>query len=598
MASSLRTLVGMMALFSMLKNKMHQGMKKINYLLTMLALAAAAISCHKGGTETGKVEPSMKGVFYADIPGDKALVEIAPGASKTFSLKACAYQSNVTDITMNFSFKADADAVAKYNEANGTSYELCPGSAYEFLTNEVMLPRYAKASTTARIKMTSSGMEKDVTYILPVTLDKAKQTETWEVADTLAAYVLVKMSDYDPYGPGTETNPYAISSIDDFKAMKGKLVEGSMVYFKLEADLNMDGVTDWEPINTVDPYKPFSLDGDGHTISNFTGTTSLFGGVVGKVSNLNVTGANITNAAGPVGILGSYGGSQDVALEVDHVNVSGRINNTAAHGTGGLFGVVINATINACSADVIIVSNKYDSGGIYGYDNSVGPKFTTVSNCWTSGDITGNRMVGGIAGNAANNATYSPVVITCCYSTAKVHAQFKYGGIVGDACQGQKNGETLDIKNHIEKCIAWNDAIYSDVADDAVHYSAGAIVGFTALKNYHVDCYRKPDLNFSECAGNSFNVLGDQENSSPDNPLREVAESTGGTNYNFPYHGKAAAAGATVSQIAKTLGWDEEIWDLSGAFPFFKGGDAPVIIVDDESNGQLPDFDEHEFFNN
>ena len=76
-----------------------------------------------------------------------------------------------------------------------------------------------------------------------------------------------------------------------------------------------------------------------------------------------------------------------------------------------------------------------------------------------------------------------------------------------------------------------------------------------------------------------------------------MAQSIGGTNYNFPYHGKAAAAGATASQVAKALGWDENIWDLSGALPFFKGGDAPVIIMDDNANGQLPDFGDHEFFN-
>ena len=563
----------------------------------MSALAVLAMSCQKGGSQSGQpVEPTMKGIFYADVPGEKTPVEIAPGASKTYSLKACAYQSYVTDITMNFTFKADADAVAKYNEAYGTSYEMCPGSAFEFVTNEVMLPRYGKASTTAKIKVTSSGMEKDVTYILPITLDKAKQTEDWAVADTLAAYVIVKMSDYDPYGPGTETNPYPISNLADFQAMKDKLVEGSMVYFKLEADIDMSNVSDWVPFNTAEPYKPFTLDGAGHTISNFTGTTSLFGGVVGKISNLNVTNAVINIASGPAGIIAAYGGSQDVALEVDHVNVSGKLNNTVAHGTGGLFGVVINATINACSADVTIVSNKYDSGGIYGYDNSQSPKFTTVSNCWTSGDITGNRMVGGIAGNAANNAAFSPVVIKNCYSTARVHAQFKYGGIVGDAAQGQKTGEGLDIKNHIEKCIAWNEAVYSDVTDASVHYSSGAVVGFTSLKNFLVDCVRRPDLNFSDCPGNSFNVLYDQENGTPDSPLKEAVQSTGDTNYNFPYHGKAAAAGETASQVAKRLGWDENIWDLTGSLPFFKGGDAPV--VDDNAGGQLPDFDEHDFYNN
>ena len=569
-------------------------MKKIFYLL-MTALAAMAISCQKNGSETGTTEPSMEGVFYADIPGDKALVEIAPGASKSYNLKACAFQNHVSDITMNFSFKADADAVAKYNEANGTSYKMCPGSAFEFVTNNVMLPRYGQASTVAKLKVTASGLEDDVTYILPVTLDKATQTEKWSVADTLAAYVVFKMSKVDPNAPGTENNPYEIASVDDLKAMKSKLVEGTMVYFTLENDLDMTGVTDWEPVNPL--VFPFDMDGKGHTISNFTGTTSLFGYVVGKLRNLNVTNAQINNASGAIGILASCGGSQDNPVEVEHVNVSGKINNTATHGTGGLFGIVINATINACSADVTIVSTKYDSGGIYGYDNSEAPKFTTVSNCWTAGDISGNRMVGGIAGNAANNASFSPVVIKNCYSTAKVHAQFKYGGIVGDAAQGQKTGEGIDIKNHVEKCIAWNESIYSDVADASVHYSAGAVVGFTSVKNYLADCYRRADLDFSDCPGNSFNVLFDQENSTPESPLKQVAQSTGSTNYNFPYHGKAAAAGATASQVAKALGWDESIWDLSGALPFFKGGDAPVIIVDDNANGQLPDFGDHDFFN-
>jgi hypothetical protein len=168
---------------------------------------------------------------------------------------------------------------------------------------------------------------------------------------------------------------------------------------------------------------------------------------------------------------------------------------------------------------------------------------------------------------------------------------------VGDAAQGQKTGEGLDIKNHIEKCIAWNEAIYSDVTDDGVHYSAGAIVGFTSVKNYLQDCRRKPDLAFSDCPGNSFNVLYDQDNATPDSPLKESVQSTGGTNYNFPYHGKTAPAGASASQVAKDLGWDGSIWDFSGPLPFFKGASAPVENPDVNPGGQLPDFDEHEFYN-
>ena len=567
-------------------------MKKILFLI--LALPVLAVSCEN---RKEPVPGTMKGVFYADIPGEKELVELAPDASRTYNLRACAQGDNVADVVVNFTFKADPDLVDKFNTANGTSYRMCPGSAYEFVTNEVMMPRYGKASTTARVKVTASGLEDGVNYILPVTIDKAVGTENWAVADTLAAYVLLCKSEFDPDASGTEGNPYSISTVDDLKAVGSQLVEGSIVYFRLENDIDMTGVTDWEPANAFEPFKKFDFDGGGHTISNFTGTGSLFGAVVGKLYDLTVENANITNASGPVGILGAYGGSNDNPVEVNHVYVSGKINNTAAHGTGGLFGVIIDAAIDACSADVTIVSTKYDSGGIFGYDNTQGPKHSVVSNCWSAGDITGNRMVGGIAGNAANNANYSEVVIRNCYSTAKVHAQFKYGGIVGDAAQGQKTGEGLDLKNHIEKCIAWNESIYSDVADDAVHYSAGAIVGFTSVKNYLQDCVRKADLVFSDCPGNAFNVLYDQENATPESPLKESVKSTGSTNYNFPYHGKAAAAGSTASQVAKALGWDESVWDLSGNLPFFKGASAPVENPDVTPGGQLPDFDENEFYN-
>lgn len=564
-------------------------MKKILSYTLIMAVAILAASCQKKGQEEGVV--TMPGVFYADIPGEKEVVEIFPGASKTYTLKACAFQNQVTDIVMNFSFKADPEGVDKFNQTYGTSYVMCPGSAFEFMSNDVMIPRYGQASTTARVKVTASGLDNGVTYILPVTLDKAKQTEDWAVADTLAAYVLFKMSDYDPYGPGTESNPYPIASVSDFKAMKDKLVEGSKVYFKLEADIDMEGVTDWVPFNVETPYKPFDLDGDGHTISNYTGTTSLFGGVSGRIANLNVTGVSIVNAAGPIGVLGSNGGETGQGVEVRNVFVQGKIVNKAANGTGGLFGIIQEAVIDACAADIILETTKYDVGGIYGYDNTIEGKKSVISNCWTTGDYSGNRMVGGIAGMIAYQN--SETTISCCYSTARVRAQFKYGGIAGDGAKGTATAGELVLKQRVEKCIAWNEAVHTTSTDANVHYSAGAIVGYTAIRCYLIDCVRRPDLDFLECPANTTNVLNDQENASPESALKEAAVSPGANNYNFPYHGKAAKAGMTASQVAKNLGWDETIWDLSGNLPFFVGGDAPV--PDDNAGGQLPDFPEVPF---
>ena len=66
----------------------------------------------------------------------------------------------------------------------------------------------------------------------------------------------------------------------------------------------------------------------------------------------------------------------------------------------------------------------------------------------------------------------------------------------------------------------------------------------------------------------------DQENSSPDMPMLggtvEDSECTYGYKYAYPYHGKAAAAGATVSSVAKQLKWNQNVWDLSGEYPVLK----------------------------
>ena len=60
------------------------------------------------------------------------------------------------------------------------------------------------------------------------------------------------------------------------------------------------------------------------------------------------------------------------------------------------------------------------------------------------------------------------------------------------------------------------------------------------------------------------------------------------------YHGKAAAAGKTVSQIAQELGWSAEVWDFSGDYPVHVG--QPALVVDQSgSDGQLGDFGENPF---
>ncbi len=60
-------------------------------------------------------------------------------------------------------------------------------------------------------------------------------------------------------------------------------------------------------------------------------------------------------------------------------------------------------------------------------------------------------------------------------------------------------------------------------------------------------------------------MLVDQEDADPEHPM---VKGTG--TYAFAYHGKAAAAGKTLSQVAQEIGWSADVWDFSAVLPTLK----------------------------
>lgn len=390
-------------------------------------------------------------------------------------------------------------------------------------------------------------------------------------------------------GSGTAADPWIITNSEHMGHIKGDIVAGETRYFKLGADIDMTGV-EWEPLNYEEPYnKRIEFDGDGYTISNLSCSAEtypgLFGVLYGKCVNLNIRKASITTKSSTAGILGGYGGTGGKPCEVRNVHVQGVIKSDRSS-VGGLFGSAREATITACSADIDIQSNTSRSGGIIGYD----PGLVTIRDCYSTGSIvTDTQLAGGICGELITEGSS----VYNCYSSATVVAQFYAGGIVGRANKNAKgnkdNNESVQPNNHIEKCIAWNNRIESNATDGNEHYSNGAIVGSTAIKNYLADCYRRADLVFINCPKNEAYVLTDQENASPSNPL---VKGTG--TYNYAYNGKAAPSGATCSSVAQSLGWSADIWDFSGALPKHKtSGETPG---DQSATGQLPDFEISVFF--
>ena len=152
--------------------------KYISYIL-MLPVLLLSFSCNK------EKEPvaTMTGIYYAGVDGAEDVIEVSPGKSKTILVRAYADEGKVSDLPVNISFKADPEAVAAYNAAKGTSYVMCPGSCFEFATPEVLMPRYGRASSSAKVRVTGSGMEEGITYLLPLTIDKVTGTDKWELTE-------------------------------------------------------------------------------------------------------------------------------------------------------------------------------------------------------------------------------------------------------------------------------------------------------------------------------------------------------------------------------------------------------------------------------
>ena len=565
-------------------------MKRIASYLLLLSFALAFTACRE------KEQPTvaqMKGVFYAGAPGLEEVIEIVPGKSKTVDLQA--YADQVSDIVLNLTLKVDPDGAAAYNGAHGTDYPMCPGSAYEFTTNKVLMPRYGKASTSAKLKLTASGLEEDVVYVVPVNIDEVIGTDNWERSSSPYAYVLVKRAYVAPdAGTGTKNDPYNIYNTADLLKMSELLVPGTKIYFRLKADIDMTGI-DWVPLNFASPYENLiDFDGNGHTISNFTSTfanyPSFFGVLYGSCHDVTFTNAVIESAVGgATGIIASYCGTTNMPGEAHRVHVQGRVTSPGGNknGTGGLFGRIWGANITACSADVEIESGEDYVGGIFGYDTGA----STVSDCWTKGRVKAGSKVGGIGGGfiKADSEMYN------CFSLMTVEGSFQYAGILGHANLDQKNANTTNTpNNHVEGCIAWNDEIKSHATDGAEHYSSGVIVGFTATQNYLAKCFRKADIAFSECPVNAElgYVVTNQGNAGPGAPL------VVGTNtYDFAYHGLAAPADATVTSLARSLGWSDSVWDFSTPIPTLKAGTGGGGDENVNAGGQLPDYPEHDFFN-
>lgn len=243
-------------------------------------------------------------------------------------------------------------------------------------------------------------------------------------------------------GKGTEADPYIIMTAQDMCDMRTLAPLGGETWFKLGADIDMEGVDEWIPVNFDGNFeRKIHFDGakvvnpktkaDCYTISNFgpdafvnelgnsANYPSLFGVLYGSFKNVNIVNASITNVKS-TGVVGGYIGTSGKPGECVNVHVQGKITQTGSTRTGGFAGVGRNATLTNCTVDIEIESGKPDVGGFFGYTTDdvkmTGCTAVVDIESSTTADDSWRSRVGGLVGYVAGNSA----IIENCHTSGVI----------------------------------------------------------------------------------------------------------------------------------------------------------------------------------
>jgi hypothetical protein len=232
------------------------------------------------------------------------------------------------------------------------------------------------------------------------------------------------------WGTGVPSDPYLIYTAEEMQAI-GAHPDDWDKCFKLMADIDMSGYTGTE-FNLIGYYEGLSdpdnkafrgiFDGNGHTISNFTYTSSgtscigLFSyvdGIYAEIRDLTLTGVNISAGSGDFigALVGRFGGV------IANCTADGVI--TGDNYVGGLVGDIWWGMLYDCYATGSVTGNE-NVGGLVG-DSYIGELF----NCYATASVTGGIRVGGLVGDSGSS------LFSTCYAAGVVSGTSDHGGFTG-----------------------------------------------------------------------------------------------------------------------------------------------------------------------
>jgi hypothetical protein len=237
-------------------------------------------------------------------------------------------------------------------------------------------------------------------------------------------------------GSGEPNDPYLIYTAEQLN-MIGLFWCDWDKHFKLMADIDLSvyAGTDFNIVGNKASSFTGVFDGNNHTISNFTYTSTgrdyigLFGYVdrPAVIKDLGLVDPNVD--AGEGTRVGSLVGRVWNGTITNCYADGGSVSSSSPRGyVGGLVGIngverSSDATITNCYATTSVIG-KRNVGGLVGYNSD------TITSCYASGDVTGDNSVGGLVGD---NSSFDEggSIIANCYATGSVSGQTQVGGLIG-----------------------------------------------------------------------------------------------------------------------------------------------------------------------
>ena len=441
-----------------------------------------------------------EGVITTTLPAEQTAVKgsfsthlaVAKAAENNFAFKNVCGLVKVT---------VDAENVTKIVFEGNNSEVVAGGVAVTVADAPTWAAVAEQGATSVTLAPSEGTLAKGAYYfaVLPQTFENGFKVTAYKgaeasvirnVADeyTLERADIVGGRAFGIDGEGTEASPYILKTAQDMVDMRSLAKLGGETWFKMANDINMQGVTNYLPVNYDNNFeRKIHFDGDNHTISNFTydkdvnggNYASLFGVLYGSVKNLKVDNANIISS-NTCGVIGGYVGTGGKPGYVENVTVTNSSITTSGDRAGGICGDAKEATFKNVSFQGTITStnepadptkNFSRAGGFVG----VAETTATFENC--SVDVTvdakGN-YIGGFAGYLTGicefkNCVNNKATVTSTYTAS----QAKVGGFIGAAEKGQSFD---NCDGEFAVTVSGNDA----------GGFAGYIVGAQTIKNCDV----------------------------------------------------------------------------------------------------------------